>query len=290
MCSPVLPLPQLLKPPDMPPPADTRFAAYLRQLCTTAPKSVFCLPCTLSRGDFVCVAEFDARPPVWFSASCLQALLDHDDDVNVEEEIRKFKRTFKALYTQYNAVNVDEIDNVLVFEASLVKSNSNTTTCSVYALPSGHLICFDSIKHCLCSIDLVLLQRTDTRHASTFDAVFFRKQAASDRAVELRLVDKNNLQPLRQWAETCGVPMAASSGAPVEPSWILDAFTDEISVAQIVRWIEGESDDESSEADDSEWCASDTDSDDCVIVDDTGSSDEEEFDADAAAAELRNLQ
>ncbi len=276
----------------MPPPADVRFQTFVQTLAATPPLSVYCLPCTLSRGDFVCVAEFESRDPLWFSASCLQVLLDHDDDeVDVAKSLRDFKHQFQVLYTQHHAVDVETVEGVLAFEASLAKSNNNTATSCVYALPHGPLLCFGDVKQCLSGLDLVLLQRVDAAHASTFDAVLFRASAARDRAVELRLVQKSNLQSFIGWASSCSVDFVASTGAPIEPSWILDSFDDGIAVDEIIRWISGDGEDESSDSD-SEWCAPPSDSDEefvCVDSDEEEDSDASDFDPAAAAEELADL-
>jgi len=271
----------------MPPPVDVRFRAFVQTLEATPPLSVYCLPCTLSRGDFVCVAEFESRDPLWFSASCLQALLDHDDDVDVGKMLRDFKNIFQVLYTQHHAVDVENVEGVFAFEASLAKSNNDTATSCVYALPSGHVLCFGEVKQCLSGLDLVLMQRVDAAHASTFDAVLFRAGAARDRAVELRLVQKSNLQTFVGWASSCSLEFVASPGEPIEPSWILDSFDDGIAVDEIVRWIAGGGSDESS--DDSDWCSSPLDSDEefvCVESDEEEDSDVSDFDP---AEELANL-
>ena len=274
----------------MPAPVDTRFRAFVQTLAATPPLSVFCLPCTLSRGEFACVAEFESRDPLWFSASCLQVLLDNDDDeVDVAKSLRDFKHQFQVLYTQHRAVNVETLEGVLAFEASLAKSNNDTATSCVYALPSGHVLCFGDVKQCLSGLDLVLLQRVDAAHASTFDAVLYRSGAAQDRAVELRLVQKSNLQSFIGWASSCSVDFVCSTGSPIEPSWILDSFDDGIAVDEIVRWIAGG--DESSDSD-SEWCAppSDSDSDEeFVCSDEEEDSDASDFNPAAAAEELADL-
>lgn len=275
----------------MPPPVDVRFRAFVQTLEATPPLSVYCLPCTLSRGDFVCVAEFESRDPLWFSASCLQALLDHDDDVDVAKMLREFKNSFRVLYTQHHAVDVESADGVFEFEASLAKSNNNTATSCVYALPSGHVLCFGDVKQCLSGLDLALLQRVDSAHASTFDVVLYRAGAARDRAVELRLVQKSNLQSFLGWAASCSLNFVCSTGEPIEPSWVLDSFDDGIAVDEIVRWIAGGGSDESSDSD-SDWCAPPPDSDEefvCVDSDEEEDSDASDFDPTAAAEELANL-
>lgn len=275
----------------MPPPADVRFRAFLQTLNATPPLSVYCLPCTLSRGDFVCVAEFESRDPLWFSASCLQVLLDHDDEeIDVAKSLRDFKHQFQVLYTQHHAVDVETVEGVLAFEASLTKSNNDTATSCVYALPGGPVLCFGDVKQCLSGLNLVLLQRVDAAHASTFDAVLFRASAARDRAVELRLVQKSNLQRFIGWASSCSLDFVCSTGAPIEPSWILDSFDDGIAADEIVRWIAGDGD-ESSDSD-SEWCAPPSDSDEefvCEDSDEDEDSDASDFDPAAAAEELADL-
>lgn len=276
----------------MPAPVDVRFRAFVETLEATPPLSVYCLPCTLSRGDFVCVAEFESRDPLWFSASCLQTLLDHaDGSMDVAKMLQDFKCQFQVLYTQHHAVDVETVEGVFAFEASLAKSNNDTATSCVYALPSGHVLCFGDVKQCLSSFDLVLLQRVDAAHASTFDAVLFRAGAARDRAVELRLVQKSNLQRFVGWASSCSLEFAASPGSPIEPSWILDSFDDGIAVDEIVRWIAGGGSDESS-SDDSDWRDPASESDDefvCVGSSEDEDSDASDFDPAAAAAELANL-
>ena len=274
----------------MPAPVDLRFQTFVETLGATPPLSVYCLPCTLSRGNFVCVAEFESREPLWFSASCLQALLDHDDEVDVGKMLQEFKNSFQVLYTQHHAVDVETVDGVCAFEASLAKSNNNTATSCVYALPSGHVLCFGDVKQCLSGLDLALLQRVDSAHASTFDVVLYKAGAAQDRAVELRLIQKSNLQTFLGWATSCSLDFVCSTGEPIDPSWILDSFDDGFAVDEIIQWITGGGSDESS--DESDWCASPPDSDEefvCVDSDEEEDSDASDFDPAAAAEELANL-
>ena len=274
----------------MPAPVDARFRAFVETLEATPPLFVYCLPCTLSRGDFVCVAEFESRDPLWFSASCLHALLDHAEDVDVGKMLRAFKSKFQILYTQHNAVDVETVDGVFAFEASLAKSNNDTATSCVYALPSGYVLCFGDVKQCLSGLDLALLQRVGATHASTFDVVLFRVGAARDRAVELRLVKKSNLQSFLGWAASCDLDFVCSTGAPIQPSWVLDSFDDGISSQEVVRWIGGGSDESSDN--DSEWRDPTSESDEefvCADSDDDEDSDASDFDPAAAAAALANL-
>lgn len=269
----------------MPAPLATRFASFTQELTQKPPKSVFCLPCTLTRDKFVCVAEFEDRPPLWFIASCLEALLDHGDgQVDVDECLRKFTQGFDSLYSRFNAINADSVDGAIVFEASLAKSNNDTATSDVYGLPSGHILCFGEVKLCLSGVDLVLLQRINLPHASTFDAVLFRRAASRDRAVELRLVQKLRQESLVGWCNACGVSLACSPSEPIKPSWILDSFDDGVSTGQIVSWISGG--DETSEDDDSEWCESESDG--GFVCDEED--EDEDWDPADARAELLDLE
>lgn len=249
---------------------------------------VLCSPCSLTNDVFTAVALFDDAAPLWIKKSCMQALHsgEHGDEVDIEKSLRDFQKSFQSLYKDFGAVDVDDVDNVKMLEAS-IGDNKTATTASVYLLPGGDVVCFETQDYVACPA-LTVLQRTGYAAARTFDALMLMPNAASraDRAFELRLIEKHNIGDFVKWGETANVPVVCSSGPPLSAQLVLRAFADGSTCEEVVDAIVGGADSDSeSDNSDVEWCASEE-------SESEGSEEDSDSDFDVVEAEeeLANLR
>ena len=248
---------------------------------------VLCSPCNLTNDVFAAVALFKDAAPLWIKSSCMQALTDsaQGEEVDIEKSLRAFQNSFRCLYDDFGAIDVEDVDGVVMLEAS-IGDNRTATTASVYLLPEGGVVCFETQDY-VSQPTLTILQRTGYAAARTFDALMLMPNALSrsNRAFELRLMEKHHVTDFVQWGETCRLPVVCSSGAPLSAQLVLRAFADGSTCEEVVDAIVGE-DSEGSDSDDSdvEWHASET-------SDSEEDTDEDsDFDVHDAEEELANLR
>lgn len=270
-------------------PAHPSLHRALHRLRGGALRRVLCSPCSLTNDVFAAVALFDDAAPLWIRKSCMQALgaAGQEEEVDIEKCLRDFRKSFRSLYEDFGAVDVEDVEGVVELEAS-IGDNRTATTASVYLLPEGNVVCFETRDY-VSRPSLTVLQRTGYAAARTFDALMLMPNAASrgDRAFELRLIEKHNVADFAKWGERARLPVVCSPGSPLSAHLVLRAFADGSTVEEIVEAIVGEDDDDS-ESDDSdvEWCA-----DEDACSDDTEEdSDDSDFDALDAEEELANLR
>lgn len=271
-------------------------------LQSATPCRVLCSPCSTTNEVFSVLVTFSdsSRKPEWVHASCLAALSSQKSDVDVEKGIRDFRQSFQTLYDNYGAVNVNEVDGVVTVDASIGDTTTATTT-KAHLLPNGDVVCFET-EDWMPQPTLGILQRTVYAAARTFDALLLRPDAKKkrDRALELRLVEKQYLSDVVDWGKRSNTSIVCSSGAPLSAQLVLRAFADGSTCEEVVDAITGG--DSGSESDsDEEWRESEDDSDvvfkdgsddsdDSYGSDDSDDSDGSEFDAAAAEEELANLR
>jgi hypothetical protein len=260
--------------------------ALVAALQSATPARVLCSPCSTTNEVFSVLATFADHKPVWAKASCLAALSSQKTEVDVEKGIRNFRAQFKTLYDDFGAVNVADLDNALTVDAS-IGDTTTATTAKVHLLPDGDVVCFET-QDWMPRPELSILQRTTYAGARTFDALLLFPAAKDkrDRALELRLVEKQHLSGVVEWGDRAGTTTVCSSGAPLSAQLVLRAFADGSTCDEVVNAIVG--DDSESEPDsDVEWCESDDSMDES---DDSGDSGDSDFDAAAAEEELENLR
>jgi len=256
----------------------------LTKLRGATPTRVLCSPCSSTNEVFSVLVTFAGdRNPEWLRASCLAALSSQSAEVDITKGVRQFKDSFRALYDDYGAVNVSDVDGVVTFDAS-IGDRTTATTAKVHLLPDGAVVCFET-KDWMPLPTLSILQRTAYAAARTFDALLLRPAAHDkcDRSLELRLVEKQHLARVVGWGECSGAYVVRSPGAPLSAKLVLRAFADGSSCDEVVCAIVG--DDSGSEPDgDLEWQESDE------SMDEEDDSDGSEFDELAAEEELANLR
>lgn len=258
--------------------------ALVSALRSATPSRVLCSPCSNTNEVFSVLATFAGNKPVWVRASCLAALSSQKTEVDVEKGIRDFRAGFQTLYDDFGAVNVKDLDGVLTVEASIGDATT-ATTAKVHLLPDGDVVCFET-QDWMPRPELSILQRTVYAAARTFDALLLQPAAENkrDRALELRLVEKQHLSEVLEWGDKVGTTTVCSSGAPLSAQLVLRAFADGSTCDEVVNAIVG--DDSCSESDsDVDWHESDESMDDS-----DEDSDDSDFDALAAEEELANLR
>ncbi len=263
--------------------------ALVTALQTATPARVLCSPCSNTNEVFSVLATFADHEPVWVKASCLAALSSQKTDVDVEKGIRDFRAQFKTLYDDHDAVNVKDLDGVVTADAS-IGDTTTATTAKVHLLPDGNVVCFETQDY-MPRPELSILQRTAYAAARTFDALLLRPKAKlkRDRALELRLVEKQHLSDVVEWGDRVGITTVCSSGAPLSAQLVLRAFADGSTCDEVVDAIVG--DDSCSESDsDVDWHESDESMDDEDLDEDSDDSDDSDFDVAAAEEELANLR
>ena len=133
--------------------------------------------------------------------------------MDVEKGIRDFRAQFETLYRDFGAVNVADLDGVVTVDAS-IGDTTTATTAKVHLLPKGGVLCFET-QDWMPRPELSILQRTTYAAARTFDALLVLPAAENkrDRALELRLVEKQHLSGVVAWGDAAGVTTVCSSGA-----------------------------------------------------------------------------
>ena len=103
-----------------------------------------------------------------------------------------------------------DLDGVVTVDAS-IGDTTTATTAKVHTLPDGGVVCFEQRTGCRAAA-LSILQRTAYAAARTFDALLLRPEAKlkRDRALELRLIEKQHLSSVVKWGDTADTTVVCS--------------------------------------------------------------------------------